>query len=88
MKKSFLFILFSIFVTTTCYVFVWIAGSSTTTAKYPVYGEKGVPDPDNHPGARLRPCYTTDSLGNFYLFGGQGYKTTGGSIGNISIRFG
>ena len=47
----------------------WISGSSTS--KQPgVYGEKGVPSPDNHPSARQFATGCYDHIAQeFWLFG-------------------
>ena len=41
------------------------------------YGVKAVSSLNNQPGSRIGACSWTDALGNFYLFGGYGYATTG-----------
>jgi len=56
----------------------WISGN-TTTNQPGVYGEKGIPSPTNHPGARYEAVVWYDNLRQvFWLFGGYGY-------GDISI---
>jgi N-acetylneuraminic acid mutarotase len=60
----------------------WVSGSDTT--KNPgVYGTLGVPDPANIPGARAGGFTWTDDTGNFWLFGGHGYDSTG-TFGNLN----
>jgi N-acetylneuraminic acid mutarotase len=54
----------------------WMAGSSAAKA-LGIYGSLGVPNSNNAPGARDHPAFWTDSSGNFWLFGGYGYGTTG-----------
>jgi hypothetical protein len=48
----------------------WVGGSSTPDAAS-VYGTKGIPDPNNTPGARAGSNVWTDSSGNVWLYGGQ-----------------
>ena len=47
----------------------WISGSNVSY-QTGIYGEKGVVNPNNVPGARARVTSWTDSSDNFYLFGG------------------
>lgn len=55
----------------------WVSGSSTVNAKG-VYGTLGSGSAANVPGAREDAVSWTDSSGNFWLFGGFGYDSTGG----------
>ena len=49
-----------------------------------VYGTLGVPSPANIPGARAWGCATwTDTVGDLWLWGGQGYDSAGG-FGNLN----
>ena len=49
-----------------------------------VYGTLGVPAANNNPGARSWGSISwTDTNGNFWLFGGQGYDGSGG-YGNLN----
>lgn len=50
----------------------WISGSNITNQNG-IYGDKGIPNADNVPGARSRAFSWTGSSDNFYLFGGFGY---------------
>ena len=51
----------------------WIAGSNTAN-QLGVYGEKGIPNPDNHPGSRLGALALYDSCTHkLWLFGGSGF---------------
>jgi len=59
-------------------VWTWVSGSNTVNQPG-IYGTKGVPDPANVPGARSGSVSWTDSSGNFWLFGGQGFDSTGGA---------
>ena len=60
----------------------WMSGANTTN-QVGVYGTKGVADADNVPGARLNSRSWTDSSGNLWLFGGDGYDSVG-SIGLLN----
>jgi N-acetylneuraminic acid mutarotase len=57
----------------------WMGGSSTLVPGYGgragVYGTLGVPAVSNVPGGRDSAMGWTDSSGNFWLFGGQGYDS-------------
>ncbi len=55
----------------------WISGSETANA-VGVYGTQGVAGTSNVPGARQGAVSWADSSGNFWLFGGDGYGSTGG----------
>jgi beta-lactam-binding protein with PASTA domain/N-acetylneuraminic acid mutarotase len=54
----------------------WAAGSSVSKAAG-VYGTKGVSASTSVPGARYGAVSWTDTAGNFWLFGGQGYDSMG-----------
>jgi hypothetical protein len=54
----------------------WVGGSSSPNAAG-IYGTQGVSASANVPGARFGAVSWTDSAGNFWLFGGQGYDSTG-----------
>jgi N-acetylneuraminic acid mutarotase len=54
----------------------WVSGSNTIGASG-VYGTLGVASTNNLPGARLGASSWTDSSGNFWLFGGAGYDSSG-----------
>jgi N-acetylneuraminic acid mutarotase len=56
----------------------WVGGSDTVNAKAN-YGSLGVAATGNNPGARERAVSWTDSNGNFWLFGGDGYGANGSS---------
>lgn len=47
----------------------WMNGDSVAGTPA-VYGVKGVPDPNNHPGGIYEGCEWVDAAGNFYLYGG------------------
>jgi len=54
----------------------WIAGANTVNAKG-TYGTLGTSAMANIPGARDSFASWTDSSGNLWLFGGEGYDSTG-----------
>jgi len=57
-------------------MWTWVSGSENLNTTG-VYGEKGVADSSNLPGARERSVSWTDSEGNLWLFGGYGYASEG-----------
>ena len=57
---------------------VWVSGSSESE-QGGIYGQKGVPDSDNIPGARRSMTSSMDSNGNLWLFGGFGYDNESNS---------
>ena len=59
-------------------LWTWVAGSSGVN-QVGVYGTAGTAAASNSPGSRKRGCEWRDSLGRFWLFGGQGYGESGGS---------
>ena len=54
----------------------WVSGS-TTGGQAGSYGTQGAAAPGNVPGARSASVSWTDAQGNLWLFGGQGYDSTG-----------
>jgi hypothetical protein len=54
----------------------WMSGSSSEDHP-PVYGTLGVPAAGNVPGARISAVSWTDSNGNLWLFGGDGWNGDG-----------
>ena len=54
----------------------WMSGSSTVNHPS-VYGAKGVASASNTLGARYGALSWTDSSGNFWLYGGGGFDSTG-----------
>jgi len=52
-------------------------GGSDSVDQSGTYGVQGIPDPANIPGARLSAATWIDSSGDVYLFGGNGYDSTG-----------
>lgn len=54
----------------------WIGGSSSTAVPG-TYGTLGVPALGNVPGARQQAASWVDTTGNFWLFGGLGFDTSG-----------
>ena len=63
---------------------VWVGGSSTVDSAG-VYGAKGIATASNLPGARQYAVSWVDATGNFWLFGGEGYDSTGsnGDLGDL-----
>jgi len=57
-------------------VWTWISGSSSTAAPG-TYGTQGVAAISNVPGAREQAVGWSDSSGNFWLFGGFGFDSSG-----------
>jgi N-acetylneuraminic acid mutarotase len=60
----------------TAKTWTWVSGSSTANSNG-VYGTLGVASASNVPGARFESVSWIDSHGNFWLFGGDGYDSTG-----------
>ncbi|MFI4867206.1 MAG: kelch repeat-containing protein [Steroidobacterales bacterium] len=60
----------------------WVSGGTANNAAG-VYGTQGTAAASNLPGARYSASSWTDSSGNFWLFGGVGYGSTG-SVGNLN----
>jgi N-acetylneuraminic acid mutarotase len=63
---------------TTTKQWTWINGSNTVNVKGN-YGTLGVSAASNVPGSRDNPVSWTDKSGNLWLFGGNGYDSTGAS---------
>jgi N-acetylneuraminic acid mutarotase len=63
-------------------MWTWIGGSKLVDASG-VYGIQGTPSTSNVPGARQEAVAWTDSAGNFWLFGGEGFDFAGYS-GNLN----
>jgi N-acetylneuraminic acid mutarotase len=61
----------------------WVSGSNSLFQPG-VYGTKGVADPQNAPGARAGAASWIGSDGKLWLFGGGGYDSAGGSVGNLN----
>ena len=61
----------------------WISGKDGTN-QAGTYGAKGMASPSNVPGSRMKSAYWTDSLGNFWLFGGSGYGSNGSYTGCLN----
>jgi N-acetylneuraminic acid mutarotase len=71
-------------------MWTWIGGSSTTpgTNQVPgVYGTKGIPAATNIPGGRSYSASWTDKNGYLWLFGGNGYDSTGSGLLNDLWRY-
>jgi hypothetical protein len=54
----------------------WVGGSNTPNA-IGVYGTLGAAAPANVPGGRTAAATWTDAIGNFWLFGGEGFDAAG-----------
>ena len=54
-------------------LWAWMSGSPGNAAQPGIYGTMGVADAANVPGTREDAISWTDSSGNFWLFGGNGY---------------
>jgi hypothetical protein len=54
----------------------WMGGSNLANQKG-VYGSLGMPSASNIPGGKENAVAWTDASGNFWLFGGSGYDSTG-----------
>jgi len=54
----------------------WMGGGSVRYQPG-TYGDQGVPDPSNVPGARTGAASAVDAAGGFWLFGGYGYDAAG-----------
>ena len=66
----------------------WMAGDSSSIygedgGQPGIYGTLGTPAAGNSPGGREGPSSWTDSKGNFWLFGGNGYDS-GGSYSDLN----
>jgi hypothetical protein len=60
----------------TAKTWTWVGGSSTANASG-VYGTQGIASASNVPGGRTYGVSWTDSSGNFWLYGGEGYGPSG-----------
>lgn len=63
---------------------IWVSGSSSNPTPQGVYGTQGVAAATNVPGGRFQPVGWTDASGDLWLFGGQGYDSTGTSINYLN----
>jgi Galactose oxidase, central domain len=54
----------------------WVSGANVVNQQG-TYGTQGTADPSNTPGARYSATSWMDKQGNFWLFGGMGYDSTG-----------
>lgn len=70
----------------------WVSGSETVGSnssgipgQFGIYGTQGTPAATNVPGGRLSAVAWIDSSGNLWLFGGQGYGSSGaeGSLNDL-----
>jgi len=63
-------------------MWTWINGANTDDG-VGVYGTQGTAASGNTPGGRQAASSWTDSSGNFWLFGGAGYASSGG-VGSLN----
>jgi N-acetylneuraminic acid mutarotase len=68
----------------TAKTWTWVSGSNTHGVIAGVYGTEGVAAFSNEPGSRCLAVSWTDSSGNLWLFGGQGYGSTGAVNGDLN----
>lgn len=61
----------------------WMNGNKTLNAPT-VYGQQGVANVSNKPGARAEAFTWTDALGNFWLFGGYGIGISSSYYGSFN----
>jgi hypothetical protein len=61
----------------------WVHGDSSLN-NHGVYGTIGVAAATNKPGSRMSAFTWTDSLGTFWLFGGDGYAASGVNAGALN----
>ncbi len=62
----------------------WVSGSKGATSTPGNYGTQGIAASTNVPGARWISAAWSDTHGNLWLFGGQGFDATGnGSLGDL-----
>jgi N-acetylneuraminic acid mutarotase len=57
-------------------MWTWVSGSNTSWGPQGVYGTQGVSAAANVPGGRFDAVSWTDSSGNLWLFGGEGFDST------------
>lgn len=55
----------------------WMKGDNNAINQPSVYGVMGLSTPSNQPGSRGTPATWKDVSGNFWMFGGFGYATSG-----------
>ena len=61
----------------TTLTWTWVGGASSVNVDG-VYGTEGVPSISNWPGSRSEAVSWVDSSGNLWLFGGNGWNSSGG----------
>src|ERR1035437_1168577 len=61
----------------------WMGGSNVVNQPG-TYGTQGTAAPGNIPGARGNAVSWTDAVGNFWLFGGDGFSTGAGGYGYLN----
>jgi hypothetical protein len=60
----------------------WMGGASSVVDALGTYGSEGTPGAGNIPGSRDSGMTWTDSSGNLWFFGGEGFGFTGGGFFN------
>lgn len=78
-----LFLLFHLNLSAQYQQWAWIGGDSIANLNG-VYGTKGVSSSSNKLGGRHSAANWKDNLGNFWLYGGFGYDSAGGTTGILS----
>lgn len=68
----------------TANAWTFMKGNTVFAEKQGVYGVQGVADINNRPGKRAFSAAWQDRLGNFYLFGGQGYDAKAQQLGSLN----
>ncbi len=64
---------------------IWVGGSPNFGSGVAgIYGTQGTPAPGNFPGSRWEDATWVDTSGNLWLFGGQGYDSTGSNEGILN----
>ena len=64
-------------------MWTWVGGSNKSQ-QWGTYGTQDVASPENMPGARDSAISWTDAAGNFWLFGGFGYDSSGIYYGDMN----
>jgi N-acetylneuraminic acid mutarotase len=64
---------------TTTSQWTWMKGSSTAY-QYGIYGSKGISNAANTPGGRYSAANWRDQSGNLWIYGGNGYSSSGERI--------
>ncbi|MGD0227411.1 MAG: galactose oxidase [Terriglobia bacterium] len=65
----------------------WVSGYDNLIDQLGTYGTQGTAAPGNVPGSRDSAMSWTDAAGNLWLFGGEGFGSTGGGYLNDLWKF-